>query len=75
MSTIIIENGFEISIYRDHLPPHVHLRKAGEEVRIRLDTIEIYRQPYMNKKDLKNALSLVAKYKKDLTKKWREING
>ncbi|HEY5425715.1 MAG TPA: DUF4160 domain-containing protein [Candidatus Tumulicola sp.] len=37
MPTIVREDGYEIQIYtRDHLPPHVHVRKAGAEARFAL---------------------------------------
>ena len=41
MPTVLREAGFEVRIYTfDHPPPHVHVKRRGEEVRINLLTLE-----------------------------------
>jgi hypothetical protein len=42
MPTVLREAGFDVRIYTfDHLPPHVHVAKAGAIVKIDLATSEI----------------------------------
>jgi hypothetical protein len=40
--TILRQGGYQVTIFaNDHLPPHVHVRRAGNAARIRLDPIEV----------------------------------
>lgn len=42
MPTIITKNGFRIVIYPDdHLPPHVHVFKSDQEVKINLGSFNL----------------------------------
>ncbi len=65
MPTIIVERGFRISVNsKDHLPPHVHVWKAGFEAKFVVwgDSISLYANAGMNERDLKTAADLCAKY-------------
>lgn len=79
MPTIVTKNGFRIVIYPDdHLPPHVHVFKADEEVKIELGNNTIppsLIESWMNKKDTKKALELVLEYQEILINAWRDIHG
>lgn len=79
MPTIINEAGFRIIIYPDdHLPPHVHVIKANEEVKIALGNEEVppfLIESWMGKKNAKKALKLVMAYQEILINAWEEIHG
>jgi hypothetical protein len=79
MPTVFIQNGFEVRIRtRDHPPPHVHICKAGEEIKINIgndvDPPEIVRQK-MNPTDARRAIEIVENNQSLLLEKWREIYG
>lgn len=69
MAPTIHDDGFRLQIYtNDHQPPHAHVRKAGNEVRIALANTE-GEKPYvmsnhgMGAADVRQALAM-----------WREIH-
>lgn len=79
MPTIVIKNGFRIVIYPDdHLPPHVHVFKSDQEVKINLGDFNLAPsliEAWMNKKDTRKAFELVIENQEILIEAWREIHG
>jgi hypothetical protein len=80
MATLINKDGFSVRIRsNDHLPPHVHVFKAGGEAKINLGSererpslVELWN---MSDKDATRALKLVTAHQVELLEKWREIHG
>lgn len=82
MSTVWRQNGFEFVIHPNEPrfePPHVHVIKAGSEVKIRLgsdteppEIVNIWR---MRDKDATNALLIVAARQDYFLGAWRGIHG
>lgn len=80
MPTIYRKDGFEILIYtNDHTPSHVHVFKAEGEVVINLGNEntppQIRDNIYMNKKDERKALLIVAENQELFLAHWRRIHG
>ena len=79
MPTIINKDGFRIIIYPDdHLPPHVHVIKDNEEVKIDLGNNDISPsiiEAWMNKKSTKKAMQIVMENQDILLKAWGDIHG
>lgn len=79
MPTIINEDGFRVIIYMDdHLPPHVHVIKGNQEVKINLGSsteAPYLLESWMTKKDAKKAMQIVMRNQNLLLKSWREIHG
>ncbi len=63
----------------DHLPPHVHVLKAGGEVKISLggDTVApaVIENWRLSAGDVLRAYQIVAANQALLLKKWRQIHG
>ena len=80
MPTILRQNGFAVKIpVHDHLPPHVHVRKAGAELVVNLgdestqpSTRENHR---MTTAEKLKALRIVAQHRDRLLNEWRKIHG
>lgn len=79
MPTIINKDGFRVIIYPDdHLPPHVHVIKDNEEVKIDLGNNDIppsIIEVWMNKKSTKKAMQIVMENQDILLKAWGDIHG
>ena len=79
MPTIINKDGFRVIIYPDdHLPPHVHVIKNDEEVKIYLGNNDIppsIIEVWMNKKSTKKAMQIVMENQEILLKAWDDIHG
>ena len=79
MPTIINKDGFRVIIYPDdHLPPHVHVIKDNEEVKIDLGNNDIppsIIEAWMNKKSTKKAMQIVMENQDILLKAWGDIHG
>ncbi|WP_017326645.1 DUF4160 domain-containing protein [Synechococcus sp. PCC 7336] len=80
MPTVLRIDGFRVAIYpNDHLPAHVHVIRAGGEVRI--DLAEGRNSPILvsvlgsiSNKDAIKALKLVTENRLFLLNKWKEIH-
>ena len=80
MPTVHREQGFQVRIYpADHLPPHVHVVKAGTAVKIALgdehtgpQLVVVYS---MSTREVVLAFRLVERNQKKLLKAWREYHG
>ena len=82
MPTILKQNGFEVLIYigNEHIPPHVHVFKAGAHLRVAIGDAATYPYPFGKGNSLKGvqarqAIRLVAEYQAELAAKWEEIHG
>ena len=80
MPTIFRQNGFRFVIWPDdHLPPHVHVFKAGHEIKINLGIageLPWVRVNYGMSRQQENAvLLIVALNNRDFLKHWENING
>ena len=77
MPEIAREFGFSIVIYpNDHEPMHVHVKKAGSEVKINAKTLELMSiKGNISNKGVRKAIALVASYQALISKKWKEIHG
>ncbi|QDZ39388.1 DUF4160 domain-containing protein [Euhalothece natronophila Z-M001] len=79
MPTVLREQGYRIVIYpNDHQPAHVHVLKAGGEIKVdisKLDEIQVIEVVKMKNKEALTALNLVIKNQKLLLSKWEEIHG
>jgi hypothetical protein len=65
--------------FNDHDPPHVHVFKAGGQVKIGLGSLEISPNLLlvqgMSDKDAKKAVVIVTEQQIELLAKWEELNG
>lgn len=77
MPNIFTKNGFRIVIYpNDHEPIHVHIHKAGSEIRINVLNLKpMSVKGSIGNRDIKKALKLVEEQQKLIIEKWCEING
>ena len=74
MPTVLREGGFEFRIYtHDHLPPHVHVIKAGESAVILIETIEVRDNTGMSGRNLRRAQEIVAENATFLASEWERI--
>lgn len=63
MPTVVVEDGYRFKIYpNDHIPTHVHVQKAENEARVRLDTLEVVSNEGFNSRDLRAIVELVEKH-------------
>ena len=80
MPTVLRVNGFAMRIYpNDHEPAHVHILKAGGEVKVKLGLnggVPLLLQvTEMNNNDVARALAIVQERNDELLEKWRAIHG
>ena len=76
MGTVARYKGFEIAINtNDHLPPHVHVWRAGAEAKIAIVGGKIMENEGMRRADLRTARAIVKSYEGYLLRKWEEIHG
>lgn len=82
MPTVLSIDGFDLVIYtgHEHLPPHVHIFKAGRWLRVALGDLDTY--PFVTGKgntltgrELVKAVRLVAGHQQLLLDRWRDIHG
>jgi uncharacterized protein DUF4160 len=82
VSKVLIVDGFTIHIYAvppEHNPPHVHVLRAGTEVRIKLGSgqtpPDLWMPSTMRRPDEATALGIVEDHIEFLRSGWRRING
>ena len=74
--TILRQDGYQVMIFpNDHLPPHVHVRRAGSAARIRLDPVEVLHNQGYNVRELGQIIAIVRQHQTTLLLAWKEING
>ena len=76
MPTIIEIDGYRVVIYpNDHLPAHVHVFKAGSEVKVDIASDPprpIKVSGTISNREIKAALELVANYRGQLLQEWKK---
>jgi hypothetical protein len=76
MPTVMRMQGFRFVIWPDdHVPPHVHVRKGGNEVVINLIDGRIRDRRGMSDQDVAKARRLVHEFGDDLMAAWRHWHG
>ena len=75
MPTVLRQAGFSVRIYpNDHDPPHVHVFKAGGEVKATIaETPALLDVINMSNKDVKKALELIQNHRQELLEKWSDF--
>jgi hypothetical protein len=74
--TILRQGGYQVTIFaNDHLPPHVHVRRAGNAARIRLDPIEVLHNQGYNVRELGQIVAIVRQHQALLLLAWTEMHG
>lgn len=74
--TILRQDGYQVMIFaNDHLPPHVHVRRAGSVARIRLDPVEVLHNQGYNVRELGQIMAIVSQHQAALLLAWKEIHG
>ena len=75
MPTLLNYKGFKFFFYaNEHEPKHIHVMNSDGFAKIELKTLKIVKN-YLKQKDLKIALEIVEKYKKEFEEKWDEWFG
>ena len=80
MPTVLRQGGFAVMIPVDnHLPPHVHVKKAGKELVVIIGDEHhrpvVRKNSGMSQSEIDAALRLINKYQEKLLDDWREIHG
>jgi hypothetical protein len=82
MPTIVRQSGFEIrvNVRGEHHPPHVHVRKSGADVRVKLGTLEdgpslLDVKGRLPNADIVRAVELVWLHQETLLDAWGRFNG
>ena len=76
MPTVLRAEGFEVVIRTDdHEPPHVHVWKAGQQVKISLEAVRVLRRAGLEDRLVAKALRLVLTHREQLLEAWRSLHG
>lgn len=80
MPTVLRKDGFDVMIHTDdHEPAHVHVRKAGELLKMGLggeaEAPSIRENVSMKRQEARRAVRLVEDNQAMLLEKWRDIHG
>jgi hypothetical protein len=72
MPTLLLQDGFKFFFYaNEHEPKHIHIEKGDEFAKIELATLRVVNNR-MKPKELRKALAVVEKSRKDFERKWDE---
>jgi hypothetical protein len=73
--TVLRQEGYTIAVYaNDHSPPHVHVKRAENDARIRLDPIEVLHTEGFNERELGKILSIVRENHGLLLEAWNKLH-
>jgi len=61
--------------YNDHRPPHVHVKRAGNEARVQLDPVDVMDNYGYSRSEIKLVLEIVGKHQAMLMETWRSYYG
>jgi len=80
MPTVLRKNGFKFQIYTDdHIPAHMHVFKAGNEVVINIGDRTtkpwVRENKGMKRKDQDQAVVIASEFQEFLLEQWGEIHG
>jgi len=74
--TVLRHGGFQFIIFvNDHPPAHVHVRRAGNVARIRLQPIEVLHNIGYNQRELSTIVRIVERHHDELRSAWTAIHG
>lgn len=75
MPTIIRERGFRVVIhFNDHPPPHVHVKKSGQQARVGLAPLALWDSD-LKPAETRQAVAIVETNRDTLLVRWRELFG
>ena len=80
MPTVLRQNGFAVMIpVDDHPPPHVHVKKGGNELIVNLgderSKASVRKNRGMSKSELAQVLRIINTNQKQLLAGWRKLHG
>jgi hypothetical protein len=80
MPTVMRRDGWRFVIYvDDHVPPHVHVKTAGGQVKVSLpqpgECIQILRVSGLATHEAMRAARLVEEHRERLLREWENIHG
>lgn len=82
MPTLIREGGCEVRLFvaNEHVPPHVHVFKAGGECRVLLGDVDTQPRLWsvvggLTPADARQAEDLVCRHQGELLAAWRKYHG
>lgn len=65
--TVLRQRGYRVMIFlNDHPPARVHVSKAGNEARVRLDPVEILHNYGFSMREIREILDMVAEDQENL---------
>ena len=68
--------GYDVVIHtNDHPPPHVHVRRGNQHVRIYLDTLRITMNYGFSNRELRKIRELIRANHAAITFEWERIHG
>lgn len=56
-----------------HNIPHIHVSYSGETISVNLETLELFTNPFKNKKKTKDALQIIMKHQGQLINYWNKV--
>lgn len=80
MPSVMREDGWVFVIYSDdHAPPHVHVKRAGGEVKVSLppanEYVQVLRVRGLATHEAMRAVRLVEQHRERLLREWEGIHG
>jgi hypothetical protein len=76
MPTVLLIDGFAFKIQtNDHIPPHVHVWKAGREAKLYLDLVRPEAGYTLSARDLARAAVIVQQHQAFLMAEWGKYHG
>lgn len=80
MPVVMREDGWSFVIYLDdHAPPHVHVKRAGGEVKVSVpapgECVQVLRVRGLTTHEAVRAARLVETHRKRLLREWESIHG
>lgn len=76
MPTLLQERGYRVVMYyNDHIPPHVHVKKAGNEALIQLDPITVMDNYGYNRGEINTILEIIEDHQDMLIDAWNSYYG
>ena len=76
MPVVLREAGFSFIIYTDdHAPAHAHVKKAGNEAKIEIDSLRVIWYWGFNSKEIRRAKESMDQNRDLLMTRWNELHG
>lgn len=61
--------------FNDHGDPHCHVRKAGSEALLRLDSVDVYKNFGFSPREIRRITQIAQERQGELLSAWYEIHG